>query len=100
MKIGTELNLLISFFLSLYKADLKQYGQYCLKKQTKKENLNIIASESEFDNDEKIYYGVLRACLDDRTIEERERFMLEQLMEILQISKTRAGLIEDFAKTH
>ena len=100
MRIGIELNLLISNFLSLYKAELKQYGQYCLKKQTKKENLSIIESESEFDNDEKIYYSVLRACLYDRKIEERERFMLEQLMEVLQISKSRAGLIEDFARTH
>ena len=98
IRIGIELNLLINNFLSIYKAELIQYGQYCLKKNLKKENLEIIGSESELDNDEKTYYCVVQACLSNHLIEERERRMLEVLMEVLEISPTRAGLIEDFAR--
>ena len=98
MKIGIELNLLINNFLSIYQAELVQYGQYCLKKNLKKENLDNINSESELDNDEKTYYSIVQACLSNHLIEERERYMLEELMEVLEISPTRAGLIEVFAR--
>ena len=98
MKIGIELNLLINNFLSIYKAELIQYGQYCLKKNLKKENLEFIGSESELDNDEKTYYSIVQACLSNHKIEKAERNMLEELRKVLEISPTKAGLIEDFAR--
>ena len=98
MKIGIELNLLINNYLSSYHAELIQYGQYCIKKETEKEEQKIIESEGELSSKEKIYYQVVIACLEDRKIEDSERFMLEKLFEVLEISPTKAGLIEDFAR--
>ena len=96
--IGNELNLLINNYLSSYHAELIQYGQYCIKKEAEKEEHNIIEFEGELSSKEKIYYRVVMACLEDRKIEESERFMLEKLFEVLEISPTKAGLIEDFAR--
>jgi preprotein translocase subunit SecA len=98
MKIGIELNLLINNYLSSYHAELIQYGQYCIKKEAEKEEQKIIGSEGELSSKEKIYYQVVIACLEDRKIEDSERFMLEKLFEVLEISPTKAGLIEDFAR--
>ena len=98
MKIGIELNLLINNYLSSYHAELIQYGQYCIKKEAEKEEQKIIESEGELNSKEKIYYQVVIACLEDRKIEDSERFMLEKLFEVLEISPTKAGLIEDFAR--
>jgi hypothetical protein len=98
MKIGIELNLLINNYLSSYHAELIQYGQYCIKKEAEKEEQKIIESEGELSSKEKIYYQVVIACLEDRKIEDSERFMLEKLFEVLEISPTKAGLIEDFAR--
>ena len=100
MKIGIELNFLINNFISVYRAELLQYGQYCLKKEIKKEEKKIIDSEDELDTDEKVYFQVVMACLEDRQIGDSERFMLEQLFGVLNISPERAGLIEDFARNH
>ena len=97
MKIGIELNLLINNYLSSYHAELIQYGQYCIKKEAEKEEHKIIEFEGELSSKEKTYYQVVIACLEDRKIEESERFMLEKLFEVLEISPTKAGLIEDFA---
>ena len=96
--IGNELNLLINNYLSSYHAELIQYGQYCIKKEAEKEEHNIIEFEGELSSKEKIYYQVVMACLEDRKIEDSERFMLEKLFEVLEISPTKAGLIEDFAR--
>ena len=98
MKIGIELNLLINNYLSSYHAELIQYGQYCIKKEAEKEEHNIIEFEGELSSKEKIYYQVVMDCLEDRKIEDSERFMLEKLFEVLEISPTKAGLIEDFAR--
>ena len=98
MKIGIELNLLINNYLSSYHAELIQYGQYCIKKEAEKEEHKIIEFEGELSSKEKTYYQVVIACLEDRKIEESERFMLEKLFEVLEISPTKAGLIEDFAR--
>ena len=98
MKIGIELNLLINNYLSSYHAELIQYGQYCIKKEAEKEEHKIIEFKGELSSKEKIYYQVVMACLEDRKIEESERFMLEKLFEVLEISPTKAGLIEDFAR--
>lgn len=98
MKIGIELNLLINNYLSSYHAELIQYGQYCIKKEAEKEEHKIIGFEGELSSKEKIYYQVVIACLEDRKIEDSERFMLEKLFEVLEISPTKAGLIEDFAR--
>lgn len=98
MKIGIELNLLIHNFLSSYHAELIQYGQYCIKKEAEKEDLNIIGSEEELNNKENTYYQVVIACLEDGVIGESERSVLEKLVEVLGISAIRAGLIEDFAR--
>jgi GTP-binding protein EngB required for normal cell division len=98
MKIGIELNLLINNYLSSYHAELIQYGQYCIKKEAEKEEHKIIGFEGELSSKEKTYYQVVIACLEDRKIEDSERFMLEKLFEVLEISPTKAGLIEDFAR--
>ena len=98
MKIGIELNFLINNFVSVYRAELLQYGQYCLKKEIKKEERKIIESENELDTDERVYFQVLISCLEERRIGDSERFMLEQLFGVLGISPERAGLIEDFAR--
>lgn len=98
MKIGIELNLLINNFLTSYRAELMQYGQYCLKKEVKKEEIKVIDSEGELSFDERTYYDVVMACLEDRKINDAERFMLNQLLNVLAISPTRGGLIEDFAR--
>lgn len=96
--IGNELNLKINKFLTSYRAELLQYGQYCIKKHVKKEQQKLIESEVELDSDEKTYYNVVIACLKDHAIGESERFMLDQLIKTLEISYYRAGLIEDFAR--
>jgi hypothetical protein len=96
--IGNELNLKINKFLTSYRAELLQYGQYCIKKYVKKEQQKLIESEDELDSDEKTYYNVVLACLKDHAIGESERFILDQLIKTLDISYYRAGLIEDFAR--
>ena len=96
--IGNELNLKINKFLTSYRAELLQYGQYCIKKHVKKEQQKLIESEDELDSDEKTYYNVVLACLKDHAIGESERFMLDQLIKTLDLSYYRAGLIEDFAR--
>lgn len=98
MRIGIELGLLINNFVTIYRTELLQYGQYCLKKNVKKENCDSIESDGNLDSDEKIYLSVLRACLADETIQDRERSMLDKLVTVLDIPYTRAGLIEDYAR--
>ena len=98
MKIGIELNLLINNYLSSYHAELIQYGQYCIKKEAEKEELKVIGSEGELSSKENTYYQVVMACLEDMKIGDSERSVLEKLVEVLGMSATRAGLIEDFAR--
>ena len=98
MKIGIELNLLINKFLSSYHAELIQYGQYCIKKEVEEEEHNIIGSEGELNYKENTYYQVVMACLEDGTIGDSERSVLEKLVEVLGISTIKAGLIEHFAR--
>lgn len=98
MKIGIELNLLINNYLSSYHAELIQYGQYCIKKEAEKEELKVVGSEEELSSKENTYYQVVMACLEDMKIGDSERSVLEKLVEVLGISSTRAGLIEDFAR--
>ncbi len=96
--IGHKLNLLVNNYVSAYRAELLQYGQYCIKKGAKIEDIKSIDSESELDKDERIYYDVLTKCLADCQVTEKERHVLTALVEVLNISYTRAGLIEDFVR--
>jgi len=96
--IGHKLNLLVNNYVSAYRAELLQYGQYCIKKDVKIEDVKSIDSESELDKDERIYCDVLKKCLADSQITEKERRVLTALIEVLNISYTRAGVIEDFVR--
>lgn len=98
VNIGNKLNLLVNNYVSAYRAELLQYGQYCIKKGAKIEDIKSIDSESELDKDEIIYYDVLTKCLADSQITEKERHVLTTLVEVLNISYTRAGVIEDFVR--
>ena len=98
VNIGNKLNLLVNNYVSAYRAELLQYGQYCIKKGAKIEDIKSIDSESELDKDERIYYDVLTKCLADSQITEKERHVLTTLVEVLNISYTRAGVIEDFVR--
>lgn len=96
-KFGIELNLLVNNFILAYQTELNQYGQYCLKKELKKEDCQALSSESDMDSTEKIYFDVVRACLKDKQIDPKERTVLEKLVDILEIPHLRAGRIEEFA---
>ncbi len=96
--IGNTLNILINNYLSSYRSELLQYGQYCIRKDLKREKIEAVNSEGELDAEEKIYFTVVTSCLSDRKIQENERYMLDVLLKVLNISHQRAGLIEDFVR--
>lgn len=98
VELAHDLMLLVNNYVSAYRTELLQYGQYCIKKETKIEDVKSINSESELDKDEIIYCDVLKKCLADRCISENERYVLDALIRVLNISYTRAGFIEDFVR--
>lgn len=53
------------------------------------------ASVNDMSDDEKEYQEELKACLEDRTISDRERRLLDRLRKSLGISEERAKAIED-----
>ncbi|SBW08352.1 hypothetical protein KL86DYS2_13353 [uncultured Dysgonomonas sp.] len=85
-----------------YKIELIQYGYLILKQDEEcfDYRQGTINSEIELSKNDRIYYEVLLKCYRNLNffkggISRQQRFVLEQLIDTLNISYIRAGLIED-----
>lgn len=99
-RIANDLKSLADKFVVAYKAELYQYGQYCIRKNTEETNQGPVTSEEDLNANEKVYYDVVLGSLRDNTITSKERAVLDQLRKEMGIQPTRAGLIEDYIRFH
>lgn len=91
----------LSEFEEIYKTELYNYGQYCIReidKELKVEN-SMINNLNELTRDEQKYLQLLKEYLSNGNIDEKKRIEIDRFRRVLNIKDVRAGLIEDFLRS-